>query len=470
MSNILKVSLQEAIKSLKERGWSDRRIAKELRLNRRTVKRYGDRPSAKCTISIPGSEGGVEAKCTISIAGEVSSQAKCTFRPSAPRRVRLARRSAIVRVGAVIVSRWPRALPPSWNWDSVRNAFIRIWLESTALPVRINRSSVTRRVSKPANPSGSGAWNVDLEKKHRWTSGWARRLMTATERAGEAGSFGWCLSYSRKGYSEAVQRQDTETFLRCLENAVRSFGGAPLLLNLDNLKAAVLRADWFDPEINPKLAEFCRHYGMSVLPCRPVYGPSTRAKWNVGWPTCVTTRSKAAASAHSTPPICICKSGKRRWPTPAFTGPRASKWPAALPKRRVHLQPLPSMIFPAYQEARRTVHRDSYVEVARAYYEVPPEYIGREVWVRWDGRCVRVFNDRLQQVQMHVRIEPGKFSRSLGVMGLNASVRSSCRYWIERAAVLGEACGAWAQQLVDRRGPEALRTIMALCTMIKTAQ
>jgi hypothetical protein len=77
------------------------------------------------------------------------------------------------------------------------------------------------------------------------------------------------LSYSRKGYSEALYRQDTETFLRCLENGLRSFGGTPLLLNLDNFKAAVRNADWFDPDINPKLADFCRHYGMHVLPCRP---------------------------------------------------------------------------------------------------------------------------------------------------------------------------------------------------------
>jgi hypothetical protein len=77
------------------------------------------------------------------------------------------------------------------------------------------------------------------------------------------------LSYSRKAYSEALTRQDTETFLRCLENGLRNLGGSTLLLNLDNMKAAVLKADWFDPEINPKLADFCRHYGMHVVPCRP---------------------------------------------------------------------------------------------------------------------------------------------------------------------------------------------------------
>ena len=93
------------------------------------------------------------------------------------------------------------------------------------------------------------------------------------------------LNYSRKGYSEAVLRQDTETFLRCLENAVRHFGGVPMLLNLDNLKAAVLKADWFDPEINPKLADFCRHYGMHLMSCRP-WTPQHKGKIErgVGYP------------------------------------------------------------------------------------------------------------------------------------------------------------------------------------------
>jgi transposase len=59
------------------------------------------------------------------------------------------------------------------------------------------------------------------------------------------------LSYSREAYSEAVTSQDTETFLRCLENGLRSLCGSLLILNLDNMKTAVLKADWFDPQINP---------------------------------------------------------------------------------------------------------------------------------------------------------------------------------------------------------------------------
>lgn len=35
------------------------------------------------------------------------------------------------------------------------------------------------------------------------------------------------LSHLRKGYSEAVWRQTTESFTRCVENAFRYFGGVP---------------------------------------------------------------------------------------------------------------------------------------------------------------------------------------------------------------------------------------------------
>jgi hypothetical protein len=136
---------------------------------------------------------------------------------------------------------------------------------------------------------------------------------------------------------------------------------------------------------------------------------------------------------------------------------------ACFEEERPYLQPLPDSLFPSFQEARRNVHRDSYVEVARAYYEVPAELIGHQVWVRWDSRCVRVFNQRMEQVQIHSRVEPGRFSHVLGARGLHAPIISSCRYWISRAAIIGEQCGQWAQGAFELRGAESLRSIMGLC-------
>ena len=31
----------------------------------------------------------------------------------------------------------------------------------------------------------------------------------------------------------------------------------------------VTQADWYDPELNPKIVEFCRHYNTPLLPTKP---------------------------------------------------------------------------------------------------------------------------------------------------------------------------------------------------------
>lgn len=89
------------------------------------------------------------------------------------------------------------------------------------------------------------------------------------------------LSHSRNGYSEVVWRQTTESFIRCLENAFRYFGGVPRTLIIDNLLAAVTRADWYDPELNAKVEDFCRHYGTMMLPTRPAM-PRHKGKIEAG--------------------------------------------------------------------------------------------------------------------------------------------------------------------------------------------
>jgi hypothetical protein len=240
----------------------------------------------------------------------------------------------------------------------------------------------------------------------------------------------------------------------------------PLTLNVDNLKAAVTKADWYDPEINPKLAEFCRHYGMSVLPCRP-YTPQHKGKVErgVGYVKANALKGRVFGSLRE------LNEHLRHWEATVadkrIHGTTRQQVAACFEKERAHLLPLAESLFPYFTEAQRSVGRDSFVEVAKAYYEAPPEFIGRKVWVRWDGRCVRIFNERMEQVALHTRLEPGRFSRSLGAGGWSTPVRGTCKHWVLQASVLGEQCGQWAQAAADARGPEAIRAIMGVCRLIK---
>jgi hypothetical protein len=102
------------------------------------------------------------------------------------------------------------------------------------------------------------------------------------------------------------------------------------------------------------------------------------------------------------------------------------------------------------------------VEFEKSYYEVPAEYVGREVWVRHDGRIVHVFNLCMEQVAVHAKLEAGQFSKVLACGGGATSVRQSLRQWSRRAAEIGPDTGLWAKGLVERRQAAGLRVLMGL--------
>ena len=70
MANILKVHEQNTIQQLAALGWSQRRIARELKLDRKTVRRYLNAAAKSPTISTPGSPEPAESKSPISTPGE----------------------------------------------------------------------------------------------------------------------------------------------------------------------------------------------------------------------------------------------------------------------------------------------------------------------------------------------------------------------------------------------------------------
>jgi len=77
-----------------------------------------------------------------------------------------------------------------------------------------------------------------------------------------------CLPYSDYGFAIAVRTQNTEDFLYALMRCLHSLGGVPQILVPDNLKAAVIKADIYDPTINQALTDFANHYNTTVIPAR----------------------------------------------------------------------------------------------------------------------------------------------------------------------------------------------------------
>ncbi len=451
MANFLKMALTSAIKGLLELGWSHRRIARELGVHRETVGRYAQQENPASVAGFGVTAGSESKPATVTPGSDAESAPK-------PATVTAGSQSLCQPYFDIISGKLEQGLSAqrifqdissengfSGSYPSVKR-FVKRLGEQTPLPFR-------RMECEPGAEAqvdfGTGTWIIDSDGKKR------------------NHVFRICLSFSRKSYSEGVFRQDTETFIRCLENAFRSWGGVPKTLVLDNLKAAVTQADWYDPELNPKIVEFARHYGIIILPTKP-YMPRHKGKIENGVKYVKNNALKG-----------------RTFTSLGGENEHLQNWERQVADTRIHgttrkqvgklfeevekstLQPLPAEPFPFYHEGKRTVHRDGHIEVGRAYYSVPPEYLGREIWVRWDSRLLRVFNQKFEQIAVHGLALPGKFSTDAKHISDRkiSSVERGAEYLVNKAFLIGSDAGSWAKEVINVRGIQGIRTLQGFISL-----
>lgn len=436
MANRLSMAKVNAILSLHQSGHSNRRIAKLLGVDRETVGKYVE--AAENQPNAP--TGSTESPATI----PASSLKAATGPPSTcdPYReviqAKLEQRLSAQRIYQDLVAEHQFAA----SYWSVRRYVARLQ-QKLELPFR-------RLETEPGEEAqvdfGSGALVVAPDGQQRRP--WIFRIV---------------LSHSRKAYSEAVWRQTTESFLQCLENAFYYFGGAPKRLVIDNLKAAVPQADWYDPEVHPKLQSFAAHYGTAVLPTRP-YTPRHKGKVESG----VKYVKNNALKGRKFRSLAEENEFLLDWETHVadtrIHGTTKQQVSRLFADDRTALLKLPSERFAFFHEAHRAVHRDGHVEVDKAYYSTPSEYVGRRLWARWDGRLVRLFNERWEQVAVHAKAEPGRFRTAAEHIPTEkvSAVERGTDAMLRQIAAIGPQTQQWAEATTQARGVEAVRVLVGL--------
>ena len=441
MANQLEVTVINAIIGLKKRGWSHRRIARELAIDRETVARYvrlwaeGHLPNP--AISTPGSDGLPKPAISTPGSDTVGRRSLCeTHRPE-------------------IEQGLEKGLSAQRIWQDLRAecAFTGSYQSVKRFVGRL-RHTQPRRFQRVECAPGEEA-QVDFGK--------GAPTRTADGKTRRPSVLRIVLSHSRKAYSEAVWSQSTESFIRALENAFRYFGGVPKTLVTDNLKAAVLKADWYDPELNPKLEAFARHYGTAILPTR-VHTPRHNGKVERGVGYVKDNGLKGRVFESLAEQNAYLRDWEIQVADQRIHGTTRRQVAALfLAAERNALLPLPNSLFPSFKEAQRSVHRDGFIEVDKAYYEVPEEYVARTVWVRWDHRLVHVFNTRWEQVAVHARVDKGRFShQQRNHRGRHGPIQRSQAYWLGELCRLGTHIGAWSRAMAEQRGPQGIRVLMGL--------
>ena len=204
-----------------------------------------------------------------------------------------------------------------------------------------------------------------------------------------------CLPYSDYSFCMAVRTQTTDDFLYALSCCLEHFGGIPKIVVPDNLKAAVIKADRYEPELNRVMEDFANHYGFVVCPTRSRH-PKDKAKVE-GQVRIIYSRVYAKlrnqrffsleelnrALAEKT-----MEHNQTRMQRCDY-----SRQERFLADEKERLRPLPQTVFEKKYYAELKVENNCCICLARDrhHYSVPYTYIGEKVQVIYTRTTVKIF-------------------------------------------------------------------------------
>lgn len=466
MANVLSPEKQEQIRALGRLGWSLRRIEEATGVRRETVGRYlrwaGIRvrrprgrtleaPKAASEVSTdPSAEGSASAKA----ASEVSTDLE---RSSGPRSGRVGSLCEPYREWITTWLERGRNATAIWQDLVDQHGFTGRYATVKRFVRELRGSAVDLAHPTISTAPGEEA-QVDYGDgpmvRHPETGKYRRTRL-----------FAMTLGWSRKTVWLLSWKSSSLIWCELHEEAFRRLGGVPSCVVLDNLKEGVIRADAYDPELNPLYRDFLAHHGVVAIAAR-VRHPDRKGKVEstIGFAQKTPLRGMHFESLEEAQ--AYLDRWSERWADTRIHGTTKRQVAAMFAEELPYLKPLPPEPFRYYQHGRRTVHLDGCIEIEAAYYGAPPGWLGRELNVQWDARRVRLLDPKTGELLRDMAKQP-RGRRTVHPDDVPARTPPTTLQLLTRASRVGEAVGAVCRAIHDRQGEAGVRRILGVLSLVK---
>lgn len=362
----ISVRMQAQIKTLSEQGHSIRRIARTLRLSRRTVRKF-----LEPTAQPPGESGGwVETVDWEYVRQEVYGK-------------------------GTTVKQIQREVAPEI-------AYVKFWRQ------------FREKVSPQASPD-QVTIRLDHKPAEKTQIDFCDGVFITERVSGKktlTQFFLGVLPFSSYTFGEFVLDQKLPTFIGVQQRMFAYFGGITPYMVVDNLKSGVHKADLYDPDVNPTYCDFANHMGFAVLPARP-YKPKDKGsgECHIG-----VVQRGFFQEVRNRVFYCLQELNQalrdylhrlNREVMKDYGVSREQRFE----EEKKQLKALPPSPFELSEWRAAKVHPDCHIQVEKNFYSVPFVYVGQRVRVRLTEKMVEVFSEDSQPLTAHTRLMGiGQFS------------------------------------------------------------
>ena len=211
------------------------------------------------------------------------------------------------------------------------------------------------------------------------------------------------LSWSRHQYAELVTDQSIETWLGCHRRSFEHFNGVPASCMVDNLKAAIIKACYYDPQVQHAYAEFAEGYGFMISPC-PVADPKKKGRVE----SAVKYVKNNFTPLRTFRDLTDANAQLMQW-VMEVAGLRVHGTTREAPLKRFEqteqalLKPLPTVAPELATWAQAKLHGDCHLQVQKCRYSAPYKLVSQSLDVRLSETSVRVYHQH-ELVAVHPRL------------------------------------------------------------------
>ncbi len=214
------------------------------------------------------------------------------------------------------------------------------------------------------------------------------------------------LGCSQLTFVRAVMSQSTEDFLACLAQTFSYLQGAPAAVVPDNLKAAVTKADRYEPELNESLADFALHYKTTILPARvrkPKDKSLVEGAVDIVYGRVYAPLRKGVFHSLSELNAAISELVEKHNQT-RFQGKEYSRRQLFEEREKTCLKALPTTAYQLKHYYQGKVQKNSHVLLSedKHYYSVPFRYVGQLVKLVYTLEWVEIYC-QYERIALHTR-------------------------------------------------------------------
>ena len=273
------------------------------------------------------------------------------------------------------------------------------------------------------------------------------------------------LKYSGKAFRKVVWRCDQQSWARLHEEAFRVMGGSCTYVVLDNLKQGVIKPDLYEPQLNPVYAALLAHYCAVADPAR-VRDPNRKGVVENAIQHTQTTALKGRKFESIEEQNTWLAHWEERWAAPRIHGRKKRQVLQMYAEEKPYLKPLPVQSFRFFRQETRTVDDAGLVQVDCSYYAAMPAPPYSEVAVRIYEHEIEILDEHGQVLRRHDKsTRKGHFALPEEDRLFNPS-RETARL-IGKVAKIGPHCAQLAREIFARLGRPGQHAIYGLANLTR---